>query len=178
MNNKRKNRQAKIVFRYQEEIMTLYNKSVKRFIKTIWFVSLMASVAYFMLDRKKFMDDFLWTMMGFLILILFCAYIWKKTVHFRNKVAEFYHHGKKTRGRILRSMVRQKDQKLCLEVEYTIPGSKEKKTFMTSPVTGEPSMLLKSPEVDVYILGDEKFATNFKLALEDEKPYGLKKGFQ
>lgn len=171
-----KNQAPRIAFRYQEEVMTLYNRSVKKFLKIIWFVSLVGTISYFMLDRQKFIRDIFFTALAFFILVLFSAFLWQRTRKFAQKVSDFVKRGKKTKGKIIATQIRTKDKKLCLEVAYRDPETGEEKTFMTDPVTGDPAMLLKSPEVDVYLFEGRAFATNFRIAFGKDKPYGYKEG--
>lgn len=171
----KKNQQPKIAFRYQEEIMTLYNKGVKKFLKVIWFVSLVGTIGYVMTNRSAFVKDIWITLLAFAILIAFSGFLWYRTKKFGQKVREFVTQGKKTKGTIVETKLRMEDRKPCLEVAYRDPTTGQDKHFMTEPVTGDPSMLLKSPEVDVYVLGERAFATNFRVVLGDEKPYGKKR---
>lgn len=172
----RKDIMPKIVFRYKRELLTFFNKGILKFIIGLWSLLLIFSLSFYFLNREKFMNDFLLTIVSFLILIVFTAIIYFRTKNFSNYVNKFKKEGIKTEGKILDVVVENGDVKNPrLLIEYNLPNNKKKDKFLSEPVTGDPSLLLSSRDVDVYILDGNKFATNFKLAFDKQRPYGKRR---
>lgn len=172
-NNTRKEMQPKIVFRYKRELITFYNKSIFKFVIALWSILLIYTLSFFFLDREKFESEIPITILAFVILIVFTFIIYRKTVKFSNYVKNFRENGIKTSGKILDVVAENGDYKNPkLLVEYVDSNTGKMEKFLSDAVTGDPSKLLRSRDVDVYILGDKKFATNFKFAIGKQKPYG------
>ncbi len=171
-------REAKIVFRYLEEVPTLYNPKVKKFLKVLYFIYLMVIVSVFLLNRDKFLNEAYLYFFGLIVLIIFSYWLFRNSQKFYGKVQNFMKNGNRVRGRIIGTEIKNVKNKnsLHLVVEYKDPQTKEKKTFLTAAVTGNPFELLSSDEVDVFLLGDEKFATGFKLAVDKTKNINQKRG--
>lgn len=161
----------KIVFRYEEELMTLFNKGTKRFVKSLWFVLLIIIVAFFFLDRNALIDNFIYFVAAIAVAIIFTVFIYRRTLIFQTKVKNFANNGIKLNGKIVGTKVdsRSKRNTLHLIVEYVDPEDKQKKTFVTDAVTGNPYTLLHSMDVTVYKVRDNCFATDFNLKVDLDK---------
>lgn len=172
----RKDIMPKIVFRYKKELLTFFNRGILKFIIGLWSLLLIFTLSFYLLNKEKFMSDFLMTIIAFLILIVFTLFIYIRTKNFANYVNKFKTEGIKTKGKILDVVAENGDVKNPrLLIEYDLPNNTEKDKFLSEPVTGDPSLLLSSRDVDVYILDDNKFATNFRLAFDKQRPYGKRR---
>lgn len=167
----KKELKPKIVFRYEEELMTLFNKGTKRFVKALWFVLIIVIVAFFFLDRNALADNYIYFIAAVVVTIIFTSFIYRRTLIFQTKVKNFANNGIKLKGTIVGTKVdtRSKRNTLHLVVEYVDPEDKQKKTFVTEPVTGNPYTLLHSLDVTVYKVRDNCFATDFNLKVDLDK---------
>ncbi|MGI5949158.1 hypothetical protein [Peptoniphilus sp.] len=166
----------RIVFRYKRELITFFNKSVFKFVLGMWSALIIFTVSSFMIDREKFFKEWPLSLVAFAIMAIFTFYIYRKTKSFSNYVKNFRDNGTKTSGKILDVVAQNGDVKNPkLLVEYIDPKTGKTENFLSDAVTGDPALLLSSRDVDVYVLGEEKFATNFKLAYEKQRPYGKRR---
>ncbi|KXO16370.1 hypothetical protein LV469_07030 [Peptoniphilus sp. GNH] len=165
---KKKNLSPKIVFRYQEELLTFFNKATKRYVRIMWFILFMVMVAFVFLNKEELTSNYLYFFVAFAVLLSFTGFIYKKTLVFSKRLGHFVKDGIKTRGQIIGTKVSQRGSRkfLHLVVEYKDPRDGNKKEFITDAVTGNPYELLHNLNVDVYILGDELMASGFNLKVD------------
>lgn len=166
----------KIVFRYKKELITFYNKGIFKFVLILWSILLVYTLSFFFLDKVKFKSEIPITILAFVIMIIFTLVIYINTLKFSKYVKNFKENGIKTSGKILDVVAFEEDYKNPrLRVQYINPKNGKKEEFLSDSVTGDPAKLLRSRDVDVYILDDKKFATNFKFAFGKQRPYGKRR---
>ncbi|MDO5714089.1 MAG: hypothetical protein Q4Q07_06610 [Tissierellia bacterium] len=174
-------KQPRIAFRYERELMTFYNRSVKKFFTVLVFVFLLINVTKLFREREEFIKELPYFLIAALILILFYYYIWRNTKKITKEYVYFTKDNTPRKGKII-DYLPVKDEKgkthYRCKVKYKPKGSPEEREIMTPYVLGNPYELLRTLSVDVYEKNGETYVTGFSVAesLTDTPAYKKRKG--
>lgn len=156
---------ATVVFRYERELLTFYNKSVKRFFTMLAFVFALINLLKLFHNRGDFMEEIPYVALGTAFLIGFWYYLYRNTKAITQEHLRFVKNPPR-KGKIV-DMYVEPDEKgrahAGLIVEYTPKGQSSPRRIKTPYVIGNPYELLDSLGVTVYEDGDETYVTDFKV---------------
>ena len=173
-------KQPRIAFRYERELLTFYNRSVKKFFTALVFVVALINMSKAFRDWDGFLKEWPYLLVSALILIVFYMVIWRITKRITEKHVWFTKDNPPVKGKIV-DFVPVKDEKgkfhhIC-KVKYKPKGASEETIIDTPYVTGNPFELLRSLQVQVYERDGETYVTGFQVAefISDTPAYKKRK---
>ncbi|MDO5301350.1 MAG: hypothetical protein Q4E76_02485 [Tissierellia bacterium] len=168
MSTGKRDRSLRMAFRYQEEVLTYYNKSVRRFVQLLFFFYVMVNLLTFSNEPWRIKEEWIYILVGLVIIAAFAIYIYWRTKKFTQRIHFFTEDNRPHPGQIV-DFVMGPEGKPALVIRYTKKGASGTKEFVTPPVTANPYEVLSSPKVDVYEREGEALAVNFRVARDESQ---------